>query len=145
MDERIQSFLEANPAAAMITLRRDNTPHVVRIGVALVDGKIWSSGTQTRVRTKHLRRDPRSTLFVFGEGYGWLGLETTVNILDGPDVPDLSLHMMQLMQAAAGQEPSAGRITWFGQQKTEAEFRQIMIEEQRLIYEFNVNRAYGMY
>ena len=34
---------------------------------------------------------------------------------------------------------------WFGQEKTEEEFLQIMVEEQRLIYEFDVTRAYGMY
>jgi hypothetical protein len=48
----------------MITLRRDGSAHAVRVGVALVDGKVWSSGTADRVRTRHLRRDPRSTLIV---------------------------------------------------------------------------------
>ena len=69
----------------MTTLRTDGTPHVARVGVALVDGKVWSSGTQTRLRTKHLRRDPRSTLFVFDAEFRWLALESRVTILDGPD------------------------------------------------------------
>ena len=68
MNERTRSFLEKHHSAAMTTLRADGTPHVARVGVALVAGKVWSSGTQTRVRTKHLRRDPRSTLFVFDAG-----------------------------------------------------------------------------
>ncbi len=40
-----QVFLEQNHAAAMITLRADGTPGAVRVGVGLVDGKLWSSGT----------------------------------------------------------------------------------------------------
>ena len=72
----------------MTTLRRDGTPHTVRVGVALVDGKIWSSGTQARARTRHLRRDPRSTLFVFDNEWRWLTLECRVNILEGPTCRD---------------------------------------------------------
>jgi hypothetical protein len=145
MDERIRTYLEANQSAAMITLRKDGTPHVARVGVGLVDGRLWSSGTQSRVRTEHIRRDPRSTLFVFGGGYGWLGLETHVTILDGPDVPQRTLGFMREMQSSSGPAAQPGRVMWFGQEKTEEEFLQIMVDEQRLLYEFEIVRAYGMY
>lgn len=46
MDEPAIAFLEKNHAAAMTTLRADGTPHTVRVGVALVDGKVWISATQ---------------------------------------------------------------------------------------------------
>ncbi len=59
------AFLEKNHAAAMITIGKEGTPRAVRVGIALVDGKLWSSGTQDRVRTARLRHDPRCTLFVF--------------------------------------------------------------------------------
>jgi len=49
MDERVRAFLERNHAAAMITLRKNGTPHVARVGVGLIDGELWSSGTQGRV------------------------------------------------------------------------------------------------
>jgi PPOX class probable F420-dependent enzyme len=141
MDDKVRAFLESNRAAAMVTLRTDGTPHVVRIGLALVDGKLWSSGTQTRLRTRHLRRDPRCTLFVFGEGPGYLGLETTVTILDGSDVPDQSVKLFQTMQPNA----TPGTLLWFGQPRTYDEFKRLMVEEQRLIYEFEIKRAYGLY
>jgi hypothetical protein len=63
MDEQIHNYLSQNHGAAMITLRRDGTPHAVRVGIDVIGDKVWSSGTQTRVRTRHLRRDPRSALF----------------------------------------------------------------------------------
>ena len=143
MDERIQSFLESNHSAAMTTLRADGTPHVVRVGVALVGGRIWSSGTQTRVRTKHLRRDSRSTLFVYDNEWRWLGTECTITILDGPDAPQLHLRLFKVMQQ--GMLVPAGQINWFGRLMSHDEFLKTMVEEQRLIYEFNIVRAYGMY
>jgi len=144
MNERVKAFLQQNHSAAMITLRSDGTPHVARVGVVLVDGEIWSSGTQRRLRTRHLRRDPRSTLMVFDggpNGFAYLGLETVVTILDGPDAPALSLRLFQTMQPQA----SSGRIAWFGQEKTYDEFRKVMAEEQRVVYQFEVKRAYGLY
>jgi PPOX class probable F420-dependent enzyme len=142
MDEQVQSFLE-NHSAAMTTLRADGTPHVVRVGVALVDDKIWSSGTQTRARTKHLRRDSRSTLFVFDSEWRWLTIECRVMILEGADAPDLNLKLFQVMQRGMG--VPADQINWYGRALSHEEFVKVMVEEQRLIYEFDIVRAYGMY
>jgi hypothetical protein len=150
MDERALDFIRQNPSAAMTTLRADGSVHAVRVGVGVVEGKIWSSGTQTRVRTSHLRRDPRSTLFVFESGqpaaaFRWLALEATVTILEGADVPELHVQMFQDIQSRLPSPPKAGRIIWYGQEKTLEEFRQAMIDEKRLIYQFDVIRTYGMY
>ena len=102
MDEQTRAFLENHHSAAMTTLRADGAPHVARVGVALVDGKMWSSGTQARIRTKHLRRDPRSTLFVFDTEFRWLALESRVTIFEGPDAPELNLRLFQVMQQGMG-------------------------------------------
>lgn len=133
-----QDFLADNHQAAMITLAPDGTPKAVRMGVALVDGRLWSSGTEGRVRTRRLRRDPRCTLFVFDSGYRWLTLETTVTILDGPGVPGQSVRLFRVMQG----KPT-GPLSWYGGDLSEEEFRAAMVSEQRLIYEFRVHRAYG--
>jgi len=143
VDEQMRAFLEEHHSAAMTTLRADGTPHVARVGVALVDGKVWSSGTQTRVRTKHLRRDPRSTLFVFDAEFRWLALESRVTILDGPDAPELHLRLFRVMQQ--GMDVPEGQINWFGRTISQQEFLKTMVDEQRLIYEFEIIRSYGMY
>lgn len=144
MDERVAAFIDQHSSAAMGTLRADGTPHVVRVGVGVVDGRIWSSGTQSRLRTRHLRRDPRSTLFVFDTSPGaqWLGLETEVTILDGPDAPELNFRLMRQMQKGRAPE---GKVVWFGGMISEEEFLAQMREERRLVYEFDVKRAYGYY
>jgi len=132
-------FLESNHSAAMTTIGRDGTPRSVRVAVALVDGKLWSSGTQDRVRTATLRRDPRCTLFVFDPTYRWLTLDTTVRILEGAGVPELSLYLFRQMQ-----NRPTGNLNWFGRELRPEEFLQVMAEEKRLIYEFDIIRGYGM-
>ncbi|GAC1371997.1 MAG: hypothetical protein NVSMB32_15940 [Actinomycetota bacterium] len=145
MDERMGAFIDGNPGAAMITLRADGTPHTARVGVGIVEGKLWSSGTQARQRTKHLRRDARCTLFVFDTSSDpkWLGLETEVAILEGPDAPELNLRLMRHLQRASGLPD--GKVAWFGGALAEEEFLATMRQEQRLLYEFTIKRAYGYY
>ncbi|MFA7296526.1 MAG: pyridoxamine 5'-phosphate oxidase family protein [Dehalococcoidia bacterium] len=145
MDERVRAFLEANHAAAMVTLRADGTPHAARIGVALVGDQLWSSGTQERLRTRFLRRDPRCTLFVFPSGEDeepqYLTLETRVTLLEGDEVPDLSIQLFRAMQPGTPE----GTVLWGGQPRTYDEFRQQMRDDHRLIYQFEVERTYGLF
>jgi len=140
LTEAQRTYLEQNHGAAMITLRPDGTPTAVRIGLALVDGQLWSSGTQDRRRTANLRRDPRSTLFVYeGAGFRYLTIEARVAILEGPDAPELNLHLFRVMQ-----NRPTGPILWNGVDTPEPEFLTRMLAEKRLIYQFDPVRAYGL-
>lgn len=132
-------FVRESRIVAMITTGADGRPKAVRVGIAIVDDKIWSSGTADRHRTRSLRADPRCTLFLVGEGHGYLTLETTVTILDGPDVPEQSVRLVREMTG----RPS-GPLLWYGRELDEADFIRAMHAERRLIYQFEVERAYGM-
>ena len=137
-------FLTGHHHAAMITVRADGTPHVAQVGVGMVDGpdgtrRLWSSGTQGRLRTRHLRRDPRCTLFVFDPPMRWLGLETTVTILDGPDAP--ALHP-RLFRAVLGLGPER-KIAWGDHEATDEQIVAMTQAEGRLIYDFEIRKAYG--
>jgi hypothetical protein len=133
------AFLERQHSAAMITPGPGGMPRAVRVGVAMIDGRLWSSGTRDRVRTKRLRTDPRCTLFVFDEAYSALTLETTVALLDGPGAAGLNLQLFRMMQARP-----TGPLSWFGGEVDEDAFLRAMEEEGRLIYEFEVQRSYGL-
>jgi hypothetical protein len=115
------------------------------VGVGIIDGRLWSSSTQTRLRTKHLRRDPRSTLLIFDPQWLYLTLECRVTILDGRDAPQMNMRFMKAMQQKQNMPVEAGKVSWFGRQLTEGEFLETMVQEQRLIYEFDVLRHYGLY
>ena len=133
-------FLSANHSAAMITVTPDGVAKVARVGVALIDGKLWSSGTQGRVRTRRLRQDPSCTLYVHDSAFGFLALESTVTILDGPDAPELNLRLFRQMQG----KPT-GPLSWFGGEFEEADFLAQMKAEERLIYQFEPHRTYGLH
>lgn len=132
MDDKVREYLEHNHAAVMTTIKKDGGPHAARMDVGLVRGKLWSSGTQTRVRTKHVRRDPRAALTVldFSQPYRWLGLECKVTILEGPDAPELNLELYRTI----AKEPD-----------DVDEYLEAMVQEQRLIYEFEIVKSYGMF
>ena len=131
MDDQVRQFLEENHGAVMTTLKRDGTPHVARVDVGLVDGKLHSSSTEDRVRTKHLRRDPRATLCVLDDAtpYRWVGIESRVRIIDGPKGVDANLA---LYRAIAGEPDDLD------------EYLEAMVKERRIVYEFHVGRTYGM-
>jgi hypothetical protein len=139
LPEREHDFVQKNRSAAMITVDAAGVAKPVRVGVALVDGRLWSSGTRDRVRTRRLRRDPRCTLFVFADAFEWLAIESTVTILDGPDAPDLNVRLFRIMQ-----NRPTGPLSWFGGELDEDAFRARMADEGRLVYQFEVERTYGL-
>lgn len=139
LTESQAEFLASNRSAAMITVGADGTPKAVRVGVTVVDGEIWSSGTHDRVRTRRLRGDPRCTLFVYEFGFRALTLETTVEILEGPQVADQSVRLFRAMQ----NRPD-GPLSLYGEELDEEKFRRAMIDQGRIIYEFEVHKAYGL-
>ena len=147
LDDKATAFINANRDAAMVALRRDGTPHVTRIVAGLVDGVLVSSGTRTRLRTKLLKRDPRCTLFFFettpgaGRAFGaYLSVETTVTIHDGPEALRRSVEYFKRVLG-----PSAdGKVRFGGNAYTEQEAIAALERDERILYEFNVNRVYGV-
>lgn len=148
MDEQLRTFIDHYPDAAMITLRRDGSAHMARIEVAVVDGRVWSSGGPNLVRTKNLRRDPRCSLFVFGPHPHWVGLETEVMLLDGPDSPYLHIRLMRARHKRSAPDGKIlGHDDKLGHDReySEDEYVEHIRAEQRLIYDFDIRRAYGNY
>lgn len=130
MDELARKFLDENHTAIMVTVRANGTAHVARVSCGLVDGKLWSSGTKNRVRTKHLRANPQATLCVFARDRRWIGVEATVTVHEDPDVPRKALALNR----AQGREP----------EDVDA-FLKDMAAQERIIYEFEPQRIYGSY
>lgn len=148
LDEKATAYIKANRDAAMVALRRDGTPHVTRIVAGMLDGALVSSATRSRLRTKLLKRDPRSTLFFFettpaaGRAFGgYLSLETTVTIHDGPEALRRSVEYFKAIFGTTAD----GKVTYGGQQYTEEEALAALERDERILFEFNVTRAYGAY
>ncbi len=67
-----------------------------------------------------------------------------MTILEGPYVPDLSIKLFRAMQAGMPGITTPGNLMWNGVEITPGQFRQAMLDEQRLIYEFEPVRTYGL-
>src|SRR5437879_1540082 len=112
---------------------------IVDVDVAMADSAIHASQSGTGSsywmwsdRTKPSQPpSPAAT--------AWLALETTVAIRDGDDAAANNLRLFRLMQ-----DKPTGPLSWFGGELEEDDFLRTMTEEQRLIYEFEVHRTYGL-
>ncbi len=137
-----RDFFSRHHGAAMTTLRADGTPHTVRVGCVLIGDVLWSSGNRKRLRTRHLRHDPRASLMVFDSRGGFLTAEARVRLIEGDDVPELSQRLFRAMQHIEDAPPDAS-IDFGGRSMTPDEFRKFIVDDQRLIYEFEPVRVYG--
>ena len=133
-------FLDQHHSAAMITVGTGSTVKAVRVGVALVDGKLWSSGTSDRVRTRRLRENPQCTPVRFRQR---IRLADAGDDGQHPRRPRRARAEPAAVPADAG-KPS-GPLQWFGGSLDEHEFLRRMSEEGRLIYEFDVHHSYGLH
>ncbi|RLT27787.1 MAG: hypothetical protein DWI48_02440 [Chloroflexi bacterium] len=152
LDARARRFLEANHFASMTTYRPDHASHTAHIVLALVGDKLWSSGTERRMRTIFLRLNPTAELLVFptrpggystyntgGFGASFLSLETTVEVLEGPKVAEQTVEFFKVLQPDA----TPGTLRWNRADRSYEEFAQIMRDEGRVLYEFDVIRGIG--
>ncbi len=133
-----RTFLDTARSAAMIVMRPDGSPSAVRVGVGLVDGRLWSSGTRGRRRTAWLRANPRGTAIVFDGGYGYLTIEANVRLREGAGAVDDSVRLFRVME-----DRPSGPLLFEGRELSEDEFRTAMRDQQRLVYEFEPRRVYG--
>ena len=93
------------------------------------DGRIRISVTQTRAKTKNLRRDPRAALHVQGASpWEYIVIEGTAEFIEGPGVLDA---LRAYYRRVSGEHPD-----W-------ADYDRAMIEEQRLLLSISVDYAYG--
>ena len=129
-DGEAQRFLDAHHTCVMVTIRANGVPHVARVNCGLVDGKLWSLGAKDRLRNKHLLANPHAALCVLAPDRRWIGIEATVTIHDGPDVPEKALAL----QRAQGREPDD--VT---------SYLAAVVSQARVMYEFEPQTIYGAF
>ena len=59
-------------------------------------------------------------------------------LLEGPEAAAQNLRLFRVMQ-----NRPTGPLTWYGDELAEPAFLQRMLDEDRLVYEFGVDRSYG--
>jgi PPOX class probable F420-dependent enzyme len=121
LSDQQRAFLETTHSAVMATVDDRGRPHTVPVLCALVDGQLWSSGTDLRTRTRYLAARPYASLTVLGKGFWgeWLTVSGPVDTRRERRVED----NLRLYRAATGRDPDDLE-----------EYRAAMVTERRLVY-----------
>ena len=90
--DELSDFLARTNAAVVATLRADGSPHTAPTWYDWEDGRVLLNMDESRVRLRHLRRDPRAALTVFdvADWYRHVSLiGRVVSIEDDTDLADI--------------------------------------------------------
>jgi PPOX class probable F420-dependent enzyme len=128
LSEQQRAFLQANHSAVMSTVDDHGRPHAVPVLCALIDGRLWSSGTDRRTRTRYLDARPYASLTVLTKGFWgeWLTVSGPVETRRNNRVDD----NLRLYRAATGRDPDDLE-----------EYRAAMVAERRLVYVLTPQRV----
>ena len=129
--DRARAYLRGHHNGILATIKRDGRPQLSNVLYLLDDdGRLKVSVTQTRAKTRNLRRDPRATLHVQGrDWYEFLVIDGQADFVEGPGVAEA---LRDVYRKLRGEHPN-----W-------AEYDAAMIKDERLLLAISIDHAYGM-
>jgi PPOX class probable F420-dependent enzyme len=135
-DPHLLAAVAASHRGALATLKRDGRPQLSTVGYAFEpdSATVRVSITDSRAKTRNLRRDPRVSLFVPTEGMAtYVVVEGIARLTPvAADPHDATVDaLVDLYRTLAGEHPD-----W-------DEYRAAMVADGRLVLAFQVDHAYG--
>ena len=135
-DQALRTLLRSQHLGVLATLLPDGRPHLSTITYAVDETAktVRVSLTDTRVKTRNLRRDPRVALHVTGATpWSWVTAEGAGELSPvATDPYDATVEeLIAYYRAVSGEHPD-----W-------AEYRQAMVTDRRLVLRMQVDRLYG--
>ena len=129
-------FVSDHRRGVLVTMRSDGRPQLSNILYLPGPGhSVRISVTDTRAKTRNLRRDPRASLHVTRDDFfAYVVLDGEVElspVAAAPDDPVVD-ELVAMYRLAQGEHPD-----W-------DEFRREMVGQGRLVATLTVGRAYGM-
>lgn len=121
-------YVRDNSRAVIATHRPDGTPQMSPVTVGVLDDQVVMSTRETAYKVKQLRADPRAYLCVFPDKWmgRWVQLNCTTDIVSLPDAMDT---LVEYYRTLSGEHPD-----W-------DDYRRAMVEDQRCIVRFHIERA----
>jgi len=124
--EAARKFVSENHHAVLCTRRRDGTPQMSPVVVAVdSDGRLGISTRETAVKVRNLRRDPTYDLLVLANTFfgPWAALRGTVEVVSLPEALPL---LVQYYRDVSGEHPDWG------------EYEAAMLSEQRVLLHLDI-------
>ena len=121
-------YVRDNSRAVIATRRRNGDPQMSPVTLAVVDDRIVMSTRETAYKVRQLRRDPRASVCVFPDTWlgRWVQLDCTTEIISLPDAMEI---LVEYYRTLRGDHPD-----W-------DDYRRAMVDDQRCIVRFTVERA----
>jgi PPOX class probable F420-dependent enzyme len=131
-----RELLAARKHAVLATLKQDGRPQLSNVSYAYDEagGLIRISVTDSRAKTRNLRRDPRASLHVeSADGWSYAVVEGIAELTPVAAAPDDATvdELVEVYRAIGGEHSN-----W-------AEYRQAMVDDGRLVIKLPVTRTYG--
>ncbi|MEE2769393.1 MAG: PPOX class F420-dependent oxidoreductase [Actinomycetota bacterium] len=121
-------YVRGNNRAVLATKRRDGTPQMSPVTLAVLENQVVMSTRETAYKVANLRRDPRAWLCVFPDGwYGqWIQLGCTAQVAS---LPDAMGNLVEYYRTLRGEHPD-----W-------DDYRRAMSDDLRCLVSFDVLTA----
>ncbi len=121
--------------AVLTTLRTDGRPQQSVIFYVAETDRFTISITDSRAKTRNLRRDPRAALFIAGDSvFEWVSLDGTVSLTEVATDPNGPVADALVEQYRRGN----------GEHEDWAAFRRSMVDDGRLLATFTATSATGI-
>ncbi len=136
-DTALREFITARRHGVLATIRRDGRPQLSTI-THLYNPEtdtVTASITETRAKTKNMRRDPRVTYHVGSEdGWSYVVAEARAELTQPAAAPDDATveALVDYYRRAAGEHPN-----W-------AEYREAMVTDQRVLLTLHFDKVFGV-
>ncbi|MGA2210897.1 MAG: PPOX class F420-dependent oxidoreductase [Acidimicrobiales bacterium] len=127
--DRAREFLRHNHRAVFHTRRQDGSPQLSPVSCTIDEqGRAVVSTSETSAKARNARRHPSVSLCVFQDAfYGdWVQVDGTAEVISLPEAMDA---LVAYYRSIAGEHPD-----W-------DEYRQAMVDEQRVIIAVTIERA----
>jgi len=125
-----QKFLQKNHRACIAVRQKDGSPQMTFVTPGIdAEGRVIITSRGTTYKIKHLRRDPRVSLLIFGEQYSgskFVQIHGTAEIIELPDAMDILIYWYKQIR---------------GEHKNWDEYKTKMADEKRVIIRVKMEKV----
>jgi len=125
-----QRFLQQNHRACIVVRQTDGWPQMTFVSPGIdVSGRVIITSRDRTYKVKHLRRDPRVSLLVFGEQYSgskFVQIHGRAEIVDLPDAMDALIYWYKQVR---------------GEHKSWEEYKRQMVDQKRVIIRVTIEKV----
>jgi PPOX class probable F420-dependent enzyme len=125
-----QKFLRDNHRACIAVRQKDGWPQMTLVTPAIdAEGRVIITSRGTTYKIKHLRRDPRVSMLIFGEQYSgskFVQIHGTADLIELPKALDILIYWYKQVR---------------GEHKNWDEYKKQMQDEKRTIIRVTIEKV----